>query len=74
MMLTTSIWMPAFFAALRMLTPSLVSPLGSTGRVMENRRPGSDALRSFIARIWRAAAAVSATAAPSTSKSSWVTP
>lgn len=74
MMLTTSILMPAFLAALRMLTPSPVSPLVSTGRVMENWRFGLDALRSFIACIWRAAAAVSAMAAPSMSKSSWVTP
>ncbi len=49
--LTTSILTPAFFAALRMLTPSFVSPLVSTGRVMENCRPGLDAFRSFIACI-----------------------
>ncbi len=74
MMLTTSIRMPAFLAAFRMLTPSLVRPLATTGRVIENCRLGLDALRSFIACIWRAAAAVSAIAAPSMSKSSWVTP
>ena len=72
MMLTASRLTPPAFAELSTATPWLVSPEGSTGSVYETLSPGLFASSMAIAWLRSAIEAVSATAAPSTSKSMYL--
>src|SRR5256885_16735094 len=73
MMLTTSMRVPLLLAACRTAVPSPSGPLGSTGIVTDTDRPELPASSRLIAWKRRLIEAVSAIAAPSTSKSRWST-
>src|SRR2546423_8162408 len=68
MMLTRSMLTPASLADLTTLSPSWVSPSGSTGRVSDTFRPGLLFCNAASAADRRLTEAASATAAPSTSR------
>ena len=70
MRLTPSSLTPAARADRTTLSPSGVSPAGSTGSVYQTSRSGRTCWRIAIASLRRAIEAGSATAAPSMSKSS----
>src|SRR5690348_14781311 len=69
MMLTRSMLTPASLADLTTLSPSWVSPSGSTGRVSDTFRPGLRFCNAASAADRRLTEAGSATAAPSMSRS-----
>src|SRR4029450_878552 len=73
MTLTTSSFTPADLAAFTTFSPSAVSPLGSTGRVSETRTPVAFCTWA-IACDRRLIEAGSATAAPSMSRSMYLSP
>ena len=60
---------PALSAARTTFTPSAVRPLGNTGSVYQISTPARDCCRSLRAWLWSVIDFVSATAAPSMSKS-----
>ena len=65
---------PALSADSTTLIPSAVRPVGSTGRVYQTLTSGFDCCSSLSAWLFRAIDGASATAAPSMSKSMWLTP